>query len=162
MDVTASTIEEPAAAGRRAQLLLGLLLPALLPVFLLTFPIQTHSVKLDLPRLAEASAVPFPSDARILAEWRLRVPEMDSPRRVHILVVTPDDRALLNGRELDLAGLRGQLDLISVNDGEWVDFRPEPNARYEMFFEVLALTRRARLERLRLDSRSFRRVNYGP
>lgn len=158
MNHSASTFEEPAAHGVRAQLILALLLAALLPIFLLTFPIQTHSVKIDLPHLPETvvPAIPAPPayllTTFIIPEW-----ELEPPRRLHELVVTPQDKVLMNGKEVDMSGLRMRLDIVAVRD-EWVDFRPEPNARYEMFAEVLAVTRRARLERLRLDSRPFRRA----
>ncbi|HET9637646.1 MAG TPA: biopolymer transporter ExbD [Allosphingosinicella sp.] len=159
MDLPASTFEPPAAAGRRAQLLLALLLLSVFPAFLLTIPIQTHSVKIDLPRLPEAIFPPTPSEPETyLMAASIMAPidfELESPRRLHKLVVTPQDTVLFNGRAVDLAGLRSSLEIVEANK-EWVDFRPEPNARYEMVIEVLAVTRRARLERLRLDSRPFR------
>ena len=120
-------------------------------------PIQTHSVKprpAPPPRGVRDS---FPSQARILSTRLLLHPEMGSNRRVHTLMITPQDKVLFNGREVGFESLRMHLDLISVSEGEWVDFRPEPNARYEMFIEILAVAKRARIERLRLDSRPFRR-----
>ncbi|MET1113203.1 MAG: hypothetical protein ABWX67_16925 [Allosphingosinicella sp.] len=155
MELFGPTFSNPAAAGRRAQLVLALLLLSVFPIVLLTIPIQTHAVKLDLLRLPEASAIPFPDDYVVPAS--IRPPQALAPvRRLHTLVVTPQDRVLIDGRAVGLASLRSRLDSISERQGEWVDFRPEPNARYEMVLEVLAVTRRARLERLRLDSRPFR------
>jgi biopolymer transport protein ExbD len=153
-----SAIEEPAAAGRRAQLLLALFLLCVFPIFLLTIPIQTHSVKIDLPRLPDA-IVPMPArsspPAYLLTTMVLPDLGLEPPRPLHELVVTPQNTVLWNGRKIDLAGLRTRLHLIEAR-GEWVDFRPEPNARYEMFAEILAIAKRARLERMRLDSRPFR------
>lgn len=158
MELPTPTFEEPAAAGRRAQLLLALLLGALLPVFLLTLPIQTHSLKIDLPLLPE-TIVPMPvgPPAYLLTTFIIPDDDVEPPRPLHELVVTARDRVLLNGREVDLASLRTRLDIIITRD-EWVDFRPEPYSRYEIFAEVLAVTKRARLERMRLDSRPFRKA----
>ena len=155
------TFEEPAAAGRRAQLLLALVLFSVFPVFLLCIPIQTHSVKLNLPHLPE-TIVPFVPEAPAPPAYFLSIPiiavpdlDLEPPRRLHELVITPQNRVLMNGREVDLTGLRIRLDIIETRE-EWVDLRPEPDARYEMFAEVLAVIKRARLERVRLDNRSFR------
>lgn len=155
MELFGSTVSNPAGAGRRAQLLLVLLLLSVFPIVLLTIPIQTHAVKLDLPRLPEASAVPFPYDY-VMPDSIRPAQSLEPVRRLHTLVVTSQDRVLIDGRAVGFASLRSRLDSISLSDGEWVDFRPEPEARYEMVLEVLAVTRRARLERLRLDSRPFR------
>jgi biopolymer transport protein ExbD len=153
-----STLDDPAAGGRQAQLLLALLLLSVFPVFILTIPIQTHSVRIDLPRLPDA-IVPMPEGssppAYLLTTMVLPDLDIEPPRRLHELVVTAQDRVLWNGREVDLAGLRDRLNIVEVRE-EWVDFRPEPYARYELFAEVLAVTKRARLERMRLDSRPFR------
>lgn len=158
METVASTVHDAAAAGRRAQLLLALVLLSVFPVFILAIPIQTHSVKIDLPRLPEA-VVPMPerSSPRVYFFAPVDLPHRDPepPRPVHDLVLTAQDRVLWNGRHVDLEGLRTRLDIITVRD-EWVDFRPEPHARYELFAEVLAVTKRARLDRMRLDSRPFR------
>lgn len=158
MELPVPTIDDPAAAGRRAQLLLALLLLSVFPIFLLSIPIQTHSVKIDLPRLPDA-IVPMPEGsgppAYLLTTLVLPDLDLEPPRPLHELVLTAQNTVLWNGREVDLAGLRTRLDLIEVR-GEWVDFRPEPHARYELFAEVLAVTKRARLERMRLDSRPFR------
>ncbi|HEX8238241.1 MAG TPA: hypothetical protein VF574_00695 [Allosphingosinicella sp.] len=152
-----STVDDPVAAGRTAQLLLALLVLTLFPIFLLMHPIQTHSVKLDLPRLPEASAVPYPYGARFLERLDESRPLMKPGARAHRLSTTPGNAILFDGAEVDLETLRGRLNLAAV-EGGWVDFSPEPDARYELFFDVLALTRRARLDRLRLDSRPFRRA----
>lgn len=157
MELPDSTFEPPAAAGRRAQLLLALLLLSVFPAFLLSIPVQTHSVKIELPRLPEAIFPAIPSEPDAYLMTTLVVPDLDlePPRRIHELVVTPQDRVLFNGKAVDLTGLRTRLDIVGVRE-EWVDLRPDPNVRYEMFLEVLAVTRRAGLERLRLDNRPFR------
>lgn len=158
MKLLVSALDDPAAGGRQAQLLLALLLLSVFPIFLLHIPIQTHSVKIDLPRLPDA-IVPMPegSSPPVFLLTTMVLPDVDiePPRPIHELVLTAQNTLLWNGREVDLAGLRTRLDIVEVRE-EWVDFRPEPYARYELFAEILAVTRRARLERMRLDSRPFR------
>lgn len=158
-----ATFEAPAAAARRAQLLLALLLGAILPVFLLTLPIPTHSVRIDLPLLPEA-IVPMPPGAGppayLLTTFIVPDLDLEPPRPLHELVITPQDKMLWNGKAVDVAGLRTRLDIVAIRE-EWVDLRPDPNARYEMFAEVLAITKRARLEKMRLDSRPFREAIDG-
>ena len=160
MKLLVSALDDPAAGGRQAQLLLALLLLSVFPVFFLTIPIQTHSLKIDLPRLPDA-IVPMPEGASppVYLLTTMVFPDLDLelPRPIHELVVTAQDRVLWNGKEVDLEGLRTRLHIVTFRD-EWVDFRPEPYARYEMFAEVLAVTKRARLERMRLDSRPFRKA----
>lgn len=151
------TFEETAAHGRRAQLLLALLLLSLFPIFLLNIPVQTHSVRIDLPALPEAARPDLrPAPAYILTIPVLRSYEVEPPRPLHRLVVTPRDEVLFNGRKLTLASLRERLDSISARESEWIDFRPDANARYEFFAEILAVAKRARIERLLIDNRPFR------
>jgi biopolymer transport protein ExbD len=155
------TIEEPAAAGRRAQLLLALLLLCIFPICFLYVPIRTHSVKVDLPRLpdrivrAAPATPPPPVYLRSLPIPPAPDVEPEAPRPFHGLVITSGNALLWNGRKVELAELRSRLDIIETR-AEWVDLRPEPNARYELFAEVIAVIKRARIERLRLDSRPFR------
>jgi biopolymer transport protein ExbD len=150
-------IASPAAPGIRAQLILAMLLAAIFPMLLLYVPIQTHAVKLDLfsPRAWSAPAAAPRAYLMSIAPLP-RMPE--DPAGYHRLVVTASERIMIDGTEVDMAGLRRRLDVIAV-DSEWVDLRPDANARYELFLEVLTVTRRARLERLRLDNSPFRRAS---
>ena len=160
MQPLVSALDDPAAAGRRAQLLLALLLLSVFPIFLLYIPIQTHSVKINLPHLPE-TIVPIVPATPTPPVYLLSLPvppapdvEPEAPRQLHELVITSWNTLLWNGREVDLAALRTRLNIIEISE-EWVDLRPEPNARYELFAEVLAVIKRARIERLRLDNRPF-------
>lgn len=144
-----------AAQAARAQLVLAMLLAALFPTFLLYRPIQTHAVRLDLPLEVEEQAAPADPRFQLLSLAPLIVPPED-PARYHRLVVTAYG-VLIDGAEVDLLELRRRLDVIAV-DSEWVDLRPDSNARYEMFLEVLAITRRAQVHQLRLDNSRFWRA----
>jgi biopolymer transport protein ExbD len=122
----------PAAHGMRAQLLLAFLLSAVLLPFLLTIPRATHKLQLDFGRQVPTKATRF-----------------------HRLEITPDGKIRFDGEQVDTIGLRMRLDMITASTDDWIDFRPDPRARYELFVEVLAVAKRARIERLRLDSKAF-------
>lgn len=150
------TFADPAAAGRKAQLLLALLLLSILPMCLLTLPIPTHAVKLDLPRLPNAIVrlPPVRPDAWVLTTLVAPGMALEAPRPVHQLVVTRNGEIRLNGRGTDLRGLSERLALIMMRE-EPVDLRPHPEARYERVAQVLAVTGRSHVARLRLDSGPF-------
>ncbi|HEX9965636.1 MAG TPA: hypothetical protein VGB04_11710 [Allosphingosinicella sp.] len=154
----------PAAQSARAQLILALLLLSIFPIFWLSVPIQTHAVRIDLPALPE-TIVPTPASrpqAYVLTSLIRADPTLVPHRRIHELVITPGDEVLMDGSKVDIAGLWQRLSIIEYREGEWVDLKPDPYARYELFAEVLAMTRRARIERLRLDNRPFRQAMDDP
>jgi hypothetical protein len=172
----------PRSAGARAQLLTALLLVAMAPFYMGHHPIQTHALKLDLPsdlgERAAAEADPRASPARVpppspavpaTGPDGLGVPSTPryplpppAPRRV---VVTADGRILADGTPVDLIGLSRRLDLLyAAEDAPWVELRPDPNARYELFAEVLAVFKRAAVGRLRLDNGRYEHIldeSYG-
>ena len=103
----------------------------LLIMFIITIPIQTHAVKLDLPQ-DQPNQQPPPID----------------PVKNKI-VITPQDQVLWNGTPIDLARLRQYLDVTqTMNPVPELHLQPEPNARYELVDEVLAVTKRARVEKM--------------
>ena len=103
----------------------------LLIMFIITIPIQTHAVKLDLPVNSDTNTPP-PID----------------PVKNKI-VISPQDQVLWNGQPIDLARLRQYLDVTqTMNPVPELHLQPEPNARYELVDEVLAVTKRARVEKM--------------
>ena len=103
----------------------------LLIMFIITIPLQTHAVKLDLPQ-DQPNQQPPPID----------------PVKNKI-VITPADQVLWNGQQIDLARLRQYLDVTqTMNPVPELHLQPEPNARYELVDEVLAVTKRARVEKM--------------
>ena len=103
----------------------------LLIMFIITIPIQTHAVKLDLPQ-DQPNQQPPPID----------------PVKNKI-VVTPADQVLWNGQPIDLGRLRQYLDVTqTMNPVPELHLQPEPTARYELVDEVLAVTKRARVEKM--------------
>jgi biopolymer transport protein ExbD len=103
----------------------------LLIMFIITIPIQTHAVKLDLPQ-DQPNQTPPPID----------------PVKNKI-VITPQNQVLWNGSPIDLVRLRQYLDVTqTMNPVPELHLQPEPNARYELVDEVLAVTKRARVEKM--------------
>jgi biopolymer transport protein ExbD len=98
----------------------------LLIMFIITIPIQTHAVKIDLP-VDQPNQTPPPVD----------------PVKNKI-VVTQSGAVLWNGAPVDLVTLRQYLDLTTtmVPTPE-LHLQPESEARYELVDEVLAVTKRA-------------------
>ncbi|HYG49042.1 MAG TPA: biopolymer transporter ExbD [Allosphingosinicella sp.] len=103
----------------------------LLIMFIITIPIQTHAVKLDLPQ-DQPNQQPPPID----------------PVKNKI-VITPANQVLWNGQQIDLVLLKQYLDVTqTMNPVPELHLQPEPNARYELVDEVLAVTKRARVEKM--------------
>ena len=103
----------------------------LLIMFIITIPLQTHAVKLDLPQ-DQPNQQPPPID----------------PVKNKI-VITPANEVLWNGTPIDLARLRQYLDVTqTLNPVPELHLQPDPNARYELVDEVLAVTKRARVEKM--------------
>jgi biopolymer transport protein ExbD len=100
----------------------------LLIMFIITIPIQSHAVKLDLPQ-NEANQTPPPID----------------PVKNKI-VVMPDGSVLWNGTPVTLVTLRQYLDITTtMQPTPELHLQPHPEARYELVDEVLAVTKRAQV-----------------
>jgi biopolymer transport protein ExbD len=102
----------------------------LLIMFIITIPIQTHAVKLDLP-------VDQPGNP----------PPVDPVKNK--IVITADGTVLWNGEQVDLVRLRQYLDISqTMNPIPELHLQPDPAARYELVDEVLAVTKRASVEKM--------------
>jgi biopolymer transport protein ExbD len=100
----------------------------LLIMIIMTIPIQSHAVKLDLPQ-DQQNQTPPPVD----------------PVKNKI-VITPQGAVLWNGTPVDLTTLRQYLDLTTtMNPTPELHLQPDPQARYELVDEVLAVTKRAQI-----------------
>jgi biopolymer transport protein ExbD len=103
----------------------------LLIMFIITIPIQTHAVKLDLPQDSPQN----------------QPPPIDPVKNK--IVVTPQNQVMWNGEQVDLVRLRQYLDLTqTMNPTPELHLQPDPNARYELVDEVLAVTKRARVDKM--------------
>ena len=98
----------------------------LLIMFIITIPIQTHAVKLDLP-------VDSPQNTP---------PPIDPVKNK--IVITQAGEILWNGAPVNPVQLRQYLDqTTAMTPVPELHLQPEPEARYELVDEVLAVTKRA-------------------
>ena len=103
----------------------------LLIMFIITIPVQSHAVKLDLPQNQDS---PEP-------------PPIDPVKNK--VVVTATNQVLWNGAPVQLPQLRAYLDQTQqMNPIPELHLQPEPTARYELVDEVLAVTKRAHVEKM--------------
>ena len=103
----------------------------LIIMFIITIPPQTHAVKLDLPT-NNANNVPPPVD----------------PIKNKV-VITQAGAILWNGSPVDLGTLRQYLDVSQqMNPTPELHLQPEAEARYEIVDEVLAVTKKAKVEKM--------------
>jgi len=103
----------------------------LLIMFIITIPPQSHAVKLDLPQ-NQANQTPPPID----------------PIKNKV-VVTTGGAVLWNGAPVNLTQLRQYLDVTQQMDPvPELHLQPEPNARYELVDQVLAVTKQAKVSKM--------------
>jgi len=103
----------------------------LLIMFIITIPIQTHAVKLDLPV------------------------QTDNPPPVVVdpvknkVVVSANGQVLWNGSPVTLQQLRSYLDVTQqMNPIPELHMQPDATARYELVDKVLAVTKQAQVQKM--------------
>jgi biopolymer transport protein ExbD len=130
MAMAASTTEGEPMMDINTTPLIDVML-VLLIMFIITIPIQTHAVKLDLP-VDTGQNTPPPVD----------------PVKNKV-VVTPDNQVLWNGSPIDLVRLRQYLDITqTMNPIPELHLEPDGQARYDLVDRVLAVTKRAQVEKM--------------
>ena len=103
----------------------------LLIMFIITIPVQTHAVKLDLPQ----------------DQQNRTLPPIDPVKNK--VVITASNQVLWNGSPVQLTQLRAYLDQTQqMNPVPELHLQPEPTARYELVDQVLAVTKRAHVEKM--------------
>jgi biopolymer transport protein ExbD len=103
----------------------------LLIMFIITIPIQSHAVKLDLP-VNQPNQTPPPID----------------PVKNRI-GITAQGQILWNGSSVTPTQLRSYLDVTQqMNPIPELHLQPDATARYELVDEVLAITKRARVQKM--------------
>jgi len=101
----------------------------LLIMFIITIPVQSHAVKLDLPQNVDN---PTP-------------PPIDPVKNK--IVIMPNDAVLWNEQPVDLVTLRQYLDITTtMQPTPELHLQPHPEARYEQVDEVLAVAKRANVQ----------------
>jgi biopolymer transport protein ExbD len=103
----------------------------LLIMFIITIPVQTHAVKLDLP-------VNQPQNT----------PPPINPVK-NILSINAQDQVLWNGSPVSMTQLRSYLDTTQqMNPIPELHLQPDATARYEVVDEVLAVTKKAHVQKM--------------
>ena len=103
----------------------------LLIMFIITIPIQTHAVKLDLPVNSDQNTPP-PID----------------PVKNKI-VILPNRAILWNGLPVNEVQLRQYLDITTtMNPTPELHLQPHPDAPYETVDQVLAVTKHANIDKM--------------
>ena len=103
----------------------------LIIMFIITIPIQSHAVKLDLPQ-NDPNQIPPPID----------------PIKNKI-VITQAGAILWNGTPVNQVQLRQFLDVTQqMEPVPELHLQPEPEARYELVDEVLAVTKEANVTKM--------------
>ena len=103
----------------------------LLIMLIITIPPQTHAVKLDLPQDSQNNPPPPVDPVK------------------NKVVVTANGQVLWNGAPVNLVQLRQYLDVTQQMDPvPELHLQPEPNARYELVDQVLAVTKQAKVTKM--------------
>jgi biopolymer transport protein ExbD len=103
----------------------------LLIMFIITIPVQTHAVKLDLP-VNQPNQPPPPID----------------PIK-NTLSINAQDQVLWNGSQVSLDQLRAYLDTTQqMNPVPELHLQPDATARYEIVDQVLAVTKKAHVQKM--------------
>jgi biopolymer transport protein ExbD len=102
----------------------------LLIMFIITIPVQTHAVKLDLPQNTNTPPPPV-------------LPEKN------IVVVTAQGQILWNGSPVTPVQLKQYLEVTQqMNPIPELHLQPESTARYELVDQVLAVTKKAHVQKM--------------
>jgi biopolymer transport protein ExbD len=103
----------------------------LLIMLIITIPVQTHAVKLDLP-VNQPNQTPPPID----------------PVK-NTVTINAQDQILWNGVPVSEAQLRAYLDTTQqMNPVPELHLQPDATARYETVDKVLAITKRAHVQKM--------------
>ncbi len=102
----------------------------LLIMFIITIPIQSHAVKVDLPQ---------PSN----------VPQNVVEPQKNKVYIDAEGRVFWNSVQIDDLTLRQYLDAsLQLSPEPELHFQPDPQARYEVVDRVLAIVKRANVTKL--------------
>jgi len=102
----------------------------LLIMLIITIPPQTHAVKLDLPQNQNTPPPPI------------------NPIK-NVLTINNQDQVLWNGTPVNMDQLRQYLDATQqMNPIPELHLQPDATARYEVVDEVLAVTKRAHIQKM--------------
>jgi biopolymer transport protein ExbD len=130
MQTTGSNVEGEPMMDINTTPLIDVML-VLLIMFIITIPIQTHAVKLDLP-VNQPNQPPPPIE----------------PIKNKV-VVSANGQILWNGSPVTKQQLRQYLDVTQqMNPIPELHLQPDSTARYELVDEVLAITKQAHVQKM--------------
>lgn len=110
----------------------------LLVMFIITIPIQTHAVKVDLPVNSNQN----------------NPPPVDPIKNK--ITVDPAGVVYWNGAPVDLATLRTYLDqTVTMAPEPELHLQPDPNARYDKVDQVLAVIKKAEVTKMGFVGNEF-------
>ncbi|MFV1919272.1 biopolymer transporter ExbD [Sphingomonas sp. MJ1 (PH-R8)] len=102
----------------------------LLIMFIITIPIQTHAVKVDLPQ-------PDPNNQNVVDSEKNKI------------AISADGIVTWNGATVDEVTLRQYLDQTAAMSPEpELHFQPDANARYEVVDGILSIIKRSNVTKL--------------
>jgi biopolymer transport protein ExbD len=102
----------------------------LLIMFIITIPVQTHAVKLDLPVNTNTPPPPIEPTKNILS-------------------INAQDQVLWNGQPVTMEQLRSYLDTTQqMSPVPELHLQPDATARYEIVDKVLAVTKKAHVQKM--------------
>ncbi len=102
----------------------------LLIMFIITIPVQTHAVKVDLPQNSNQPT-----------------PTVDPEKNT--VTIDPTGTTFWNGTPINPVTLRQYLErTVAMAPQPELHFRPDPQARYETVDNVLAVIKRANVSKL--------------
>ena len=102
----------------------------LLIMFIITIPIQTHAVKVDLPQNSNSPKNPIEPDKNKVG-------------------IDPAGQIFWNGNPINDVTLAQYLEQTkAINPEPELHFQPDPQARYEVVDNVLAVIKRANVSKL--------------
>ena len=102
----------------------------LLIMFIITIPIQTHAVKVDLPQ-------PDPNNRNVVDTEKNKI------------AISADGVVTWNGATVDEVTLRQYLDQTAAMSPEpELHFQPDANARYEVVDGILSIIKRSNVTKL--------------
>lgn len=102
----------------------------LLIMFIITIPIQTHAVKVDLPQ-------PDPNNRNVVDSEKNKI------------AISADGVVTWNGATVDEVTLRQYLDQTAAMSPEpELHFQPDANARYEVVDGILSIIKRSNVTKL--------------
>jgi len=103
----------------------------LLVMFIITIPIQTHAVKIDLPPQQPPPKTPPPKPIK------------------NDLTITRENVILWNGQPISIVGLKADLiETTKMVPEPELHFAPQPDARFEMVDEVLATIKYSKVNKM--------------